>query len=63
MNTDKKFYNAKDLTKIMGICYAKALAFIKYSGIPYIKINRTYLVEKTVFARFVSETKIIEIEL
>ena len=60
---EKQFYKAKDITEIMGICYAKALAFIKYSGITYVRINRTYLVEKSVFERFVSETKTIEIEL
>ncbi len=60
---EKKFYNARDITEIMGICYAKALAFIKYSGIKYIKINRTYLIEKSVFERFIEETKIIEVEL
>ena len=60
---EKQFYNARDITKIMGICYAKALAFIKYSGITYIKINRTYLVEKSIFERFLSENKTIEIEL
>lgn len=63
MNTEKKFYNARDLTEIMGICYAKALAFIKYSGIPHIKINRTYLVDKLIFERFISETKTIEFEI
>ena len=60
---EKKFYNARDITEIMGICYAKALAFIKYSGIKYVKINRTYLVEKSVFERFIAETQIIEVEL
>ena len=60
---EKQFYNARDITKIMGICYAKALAFIKYSGITYIRINRTYLVEKSIFERFLSETKTVEIEL
>lgn len=60
---NKQFYNARDVSQVMGICYAKALAFIKYSGITYIRINRTYLVEKSVFNNFVSETKRIEIEL
>ena len=60
---EKQFYNARDITEIMGICYAKALAFIKYSGIIYVRINRTYLVEKSVFERFIAEGKIIEVEL
>ena len=60
---EKQFYNARDIAEIMGICYAKALSFIKYSGITYVRINRTYLVKKSVFERFVSETKNIEIEL
>lgn len=60
---EKQFYNARDLAAMMGICYAKALAFIKYSGITYIKINRTYFVEKTIFNSFISETKAVEAEL
>lgn len=60
---EKIFYNARDISRLMGICYAKALAFIKYSGITYVRINRTYFVEKSVFDEFVSETKAIEIEL
>lgn len=63
MKTEKKFYTAKDLTEIMGICYAKALAFIKYSGIPHIKINRTYLVSKETFYTFINESKNICIDV
>lgn len=63
MNNEKKFYSASDLTKIMGICYAKALAFIKYSGIHYIRINRTYLVSKNTFDTFIKESKNIHIDV
>ena len=59
----KQFYTAYDIAKIMGICYAKALAFIKYSGIEYVRINRTYLVSIDNFRSFIKEHKKIEIEL
>lgn len=63
MDGQIKFYNARQLADIMGICYAKALAFIKYSGITYVRINRTYLIEKSVFKEFISKTKIVDVEL
>ena len=63
MQEQVKFYNAKQISVIMGICYAKALAFIKYSGINYIRTNRTYLVEKAVFNEFISTTKSVNVEL
>ena len=60
---DKQFYNAYDIADIMGICYAKALAFIKYSGIDYVKMNRTYLVHIDKFNSFIDDNKNIVVEL
>lgn len=47
------FLTAKDISKILNICYQKALAFIKYSGIDYIKIGQAYRVEEQTFYNFV----------
>ena len=54
---DKQFYGAKDISEMMGICYAKALAFIKYSGVEYVRINNVYLVEKSNFYSFIKSNK------
>ena len=59
---DKQFYNTREISAMMGICYAKALALIKYSGITYTRIGRTYLVSKKDFEEFFSKTRTIEIE-
>ena len=37
---EKKFLSAYNISEMMGISYAKALAFIKYSGITYGKKKR-----------------------
>jgi len=36
--------DAHDVAEILGISYEAALAFIKYSGIDYIKVGRSYRV-------------------
>lgn len=60
---DRQFYSARDISDIMGICYAKALAFIKYSGVEYVRINNVYLVEMTNFHSFIKENKHINVEV
>ena len=57
----KMFYTPQDLSEIMGICYAKALAFIKNSGINYTQINRTYLVSSVDFDEFIKKNKKVKI--
>jgi hypothetical protein len=54
--------DAKDISKVLGIGYAKALWFIRFSGIPFLKIGRTYLIAKVNFIQWVNstETQIIE---
>lgn len=49
------YMNAKQIEKYIGICYAKALDFIKYSGIKYVKIGRTYFVSKETLDDFLSK--------
>lgn len=55
------FYDAQELSEILGICYSKALAFIKNSGINYIQINRTYLISVSEFNDFIKSHKYIKI--
>ena len=52
---NKEFYTPKDIAELLGIGYATALQWIKYdSGIPYIKVGRTYRVKVDVFDKFTS---------
>ncbi len=60
---DKEFLSAYDISSVMGMSYAKALAFIKYSGIEYVKLNRIYFVSKDVFVKFTSSKKEICFEV
>ncbi len=53
--TDKEFLTPHDISRILDICYTKALEFIKFSGIKYSKIGRSYRVKRTTFERFISE--------
>ncbi len=46
------YMNTREISDYLGICYAKTLDFIKYSGIKYIRIGRTYYVSKRVLMNF-----------
>lgn len=46
------FLSAADVAEQLGIGYDAALAFIKYSGIDYVKIGRQYRVEEGKFRAF-----------
>lgn len=48
------FLTAYDIAEMLGISYHKALDFIKYSGVDYIKIGSVYRVSKDKFKAFVS---------
>lgn len=56
------FFGAFEIADILNICYANALSFIKYSGIQYIKIGRSYRVQKDVFYDFIDSHKEINID-
>lgn len=47
----------KQISEYIGICYSKTLDFIKYSGIQYNKIGRTYFVSKSILDKFLKENK------
>lgn len=44
---------AQDIAKILKISYHKALDFIRYSGVDYIKIGNQYRVSEDKFKAFV----------
>ena len=51
-NMHKKFYSIYEIADILGICYAKALEWVKYSGVQYVKVGRTYHVSIQAFNKF-----------
>lgn len=52
----KSFYTAYDIAEIFDICYAKALEWIKFSGVKYVCIGRKYRVNITEFQKHVGIT-------
>ena len=58
---DKFYYNIKDISSILGICYHKALSFVKHSGLPHNKIGNTYLVCKNDFYEFMENNREINL--
>lgn len=59
---EKVFYNPKDISEMLGICYANALALIKHPDMKAIKINRSYYVAANNFNRFISNTSNINLQ-
>lgn len=57
----KNFFTPFEISKELNICYQNALSFIKYSGIHYVKIGRTYRVRKDVLDKFLSQHEDINI--
>ena len=49
-----EFLTPKEIAKLRKISYIKALDFIKYSGIQYIKIGNQYRVTRMAFDKFIS---------
>lgn len=58
----KIFYNPKDISSILGICYANALALIKHPNMKSIKINRSYYVTIDNFNDFISNNNNINLQ-
>ena len=58
-----KYLTPHEIADILQISYDKALEFVKYSGIPYIKIGRQYRVEETAFKALLSKKRRILIDL
>lgn len=55
--SSKMFLNAKDIANMLDISYTKALDFIKYSGIQYIKIGNQYRITQEAFNKFTNPSK------
>lgn len=55
--------NPHEVADVLGISYEKALQFIRYSGMDYIKIGRQYRVDKDKLAEFMGKKGRIIIEL
>ena len=51
---NKQFYSPSDVADLLGVSYATALFWLKYSGISYVKVGRTYRVKAEVFEKFTS---------
>lgn len=52
MKQHKAFYTVNEIADLLGICYAKALEWVKYSGIKYVKVGRSYHVSTKEFNHF-----------
>lgn len=53
----------KEVAEIMKIPYEAALKFIRYSGIDYIKVGRTYRVSEDKLHAFLKQRGKIEVSL
>ena len=52
---NKKFYTPQEIADMLEVNYSTALRWIKYdSGIPYVKVGRSYRIKVEVFDKFTS---------
>lgn len=49
-----EFLTPKEVAGLLKISYIRALDFIKYSGVPYIKIGNQYRVTQMAFDKFMN---------
>ena len=54
------YLTPRDIAEILQISYEKALAFIKYSGIKYIKIGNQYRVSEAALNAFLQKNTVID---
>ena len=57
------YLTPKEVAALLKISYEQALAFIKYSGIDYIKVGRQYRVDESRLRAFLSQRGGIIIDL
>ncbi len=57
------YMNTRQISDYIGMCYVKTLDFIKYSGIKYIKIGRTYFIKKETLDKFLNDNIDINSEI
>jgi excisionase family DNA binding protein len=53
INDMPEIIDARDIAGYLNIGYTKALHFIRFSGISYMKIGNTYRVYKTAFLKWI----------
>lgn len=49
-----EFLTPKEVARLLKISYVRALDFIKYSGVQYVKIGNQYRVNRVVFDKFIN---------
>ena len=59
---EQEYLGIKDISAIMGICYQKAAALVKYSGLKYNKIGNIYLVNRNDLYKFLEENQKINLK-
>lgn len=50
----ENYMNVRQISEYIGMCYVKTLDFVKYSGIKYVKIGRTYFVSRKILDDFLN---------
>lgn len=55
MQANPKFLTPNEIAEILKISYPTALAFVKYSGIDYIKIGNQYRVSEEKFNAYIQK--------
>lgn len=63
MGASLNYLTAREVAALLKISYDQALAFIKYSGIDYIKVGRQYRVDESKLRAFLSQRGGIIIDL
>ena len=58
-----KMLSPRDVAEVLGVSYETALAFIRYSGIDYLKVGRQYRVSEEKIAAFLSKKGQVVIDL
>jgi len=51
-----------EVAELLKISYEKALSFVKYSGVPYVKIGKQYRVSEIALTNFLSKTTEVKLE-
>lgn len=59
---EQEYLGIKDISTVMGICYQKAAALVKYSGLKYNKIGNIYLVHRNDLYNFLEENQRINLK-
>lgn len=61
-STLPKMLTARDVADVLQVSYESALAFIRYSGIDYLKVGRQYRVSEAKLAAFLGRKGAVIVE-